>query len=221
MDWHRRNTYRIVPGNRPDKFSSFLAASDVMVVDLADTVPMVDKAYARDEVGHWLAWNRQWNSELLSEGRLMVGINDVRSSFFEADLALLGTVRPLGILLNGIEAVDQVTSAVALFSVKNQSAPFMVPVIGSVTGVGAVEALAQCPFVGRLAFDIRKYRAERSDDVSTDEMNELIASVAAASKHYGLPSPLIGLPLAKGPACTAAFTALVHEPDLAELWRHG
>lgn len=194
MDWHYQNTFQVVPGNRPDMFSSFLNARDVMVVDLADTVPMNDKAYARDEVRHWLKWNRQWKSELLMSGRLMVGINDFNSAPFKADVRLLQTVRPSGIFLNGISFADQVISAAALLLVKDQPAPFMVSVIGSAMGLSNLDEIAQCPSVGRLAFDVQKYRIERDNNFMADNTNEAMTLFTKVSKSYGLPNPLIRLP---------------------------
>src|SRR5438309_11759494 len=78
-------TYLFVPGNRPERFTKALAtAADAVVLDLEDAVAPESKGAARDAIVRWLS-----TASPADRARIVVRINDVASTAFDDDLAML------------------------------------------------------------------------------------------------------------------------------------
>ena len=53
----RARSYLFVPGDRPDRFRSFDAGADAVILDLEDAVSPKDKSVARDAIDNFVTQN--------------------------------------------------------------------------------------------------------------------------------------------------------------------
>ena len=95
-------SYLFVPGNRPQRFAKALASgADALILDLEDSVPMAEKAFARQAVCDWL-------SHVTTTTSLFVRINPLSSPLHSEDLAALRQTLVTGVVLPKCEGVDDV-----------------------------------------------------------------------------------------------------------------
>ncbi|HEY1102234.1 MAG TPA: CoA ester lyase [Burkholderiaceae bacterium] len=98
---HARS-YLFVPGNRPERFAKAAASgADALILDLEDSVPVAEKAAAREAVGQWLAASPPavpaW-----------IRVNPLTSFYHLDDLQVVARTRPAGIVLPKCEGMDDV-----------------------------------------------------------------------------------------------------------------
>ena len=109
-------SYLFVPGNRPERFAKALASgADALILDLEDSVPLAEKAVARQAVTDWLA--------TIPRGKpVFVRVNALGSPLHGDDLQILQRVRPAGLVLPKCEGVDDVLAFdEALFTFEQRS----------------------------------------------------------------------------------------------------
>jgi len=93
-------SYLFVPGNRPERFAKAMASgADALILDLEDSVPLGEKAAAREAVIDWLKTphgaTQQW-----------VRVNPQGGAFHADDLRLLLRARPHGLVLPKCEGLE-------------------------------------------------------------------------------------------------------------------
>lgn len=93
-------SYLFVPGNRPERFAKAAASgADALILDLEDSVPVADKAAAREAVGQWLA-------DAPPPVPAWVRVNPLTSFYHLDDLLVVAKGRPTGIVLPKCEGMD-------------------------------------------------------------------------------------------------------------------
>lgn len=177
-------TYLFVPGNRPERFAKALATgAGAIILDLEDAVAPDDKALARQAIGDWLA------SSAIDPERIVVRINDARSPWFEADLAMISATGLGQVMLPKAESPAQIAATLA-----GVARPLgILPLIESARGIAAVEPIAAAPGVKRLAFGSLDYALDL--DLAGDDIGLVYAysRIAIASRIADLPSPIAGV----------------------------
>ena len=140
-------SFLFVPAHRPERYARALASgADAVIVDLEDAVAPADKPAARQALVQAVA-----GLDAAQRGRLLVRINADGTPWHADDLAALR-----GLVSRGLVAVmvPKAESAAALAEGAAAAGPAcaLLPLIESVAGLDAVDALAACPQVLRLAF---------------------------------------------------------------------
>jgi len=171
----RARTLLFVPGNRPERFDKALrSGADAIVLDLEDSVPLIEKPAAREAIDE--AWARLQAAGL----PLVVRINAVGLDQGLADLAWLARLSaPAGVM------VPKADSAAALGRVNErlQSVPIL-PIIESAAGHAALAEIASAANVLRLAVGHIDFMADTSMQCSDDEreLTPLRFAVAMATR---------------------------------------
>ena len=95
-------SHLFVPGNRPERFAKALASgADALILDLEDSVPLGEKAAARQAVADWLATAHP-------SVPVWVRVNALGHPQHQDDLQILQRVRPHGLVLPKCEGADDV-----------------------------------------------------------------------------------------------------------------
>lgn len=179
-------TYLFVPGNRPERFAKALASgADAIVLDLEDAVAPASKYDAREAIARWCR-----EAAEADRARIVVRINDARSSAFAEDLRLLSHARVTGVMLPKTESgaqVDTVRAAVAGARV--------LALIESACGVAMAHDVAGAEGVARLVFGTLDYALDLDLDIaaSPDGLAHGASVLAMASRVAGLPAPVGGV----------------------------
>jgi citrate lyase subunit beta / citryl-CoA lyase len=177
-------SYLFVPATRPDRFAKALAAgADAVIIDLEDAVAAPDKDAARNAV---LTWARAASS---IDPRVLLRINDVSTTWFDADLALARECAITKVLLPKAEQPMHVERARAGLP----AGGLVIPMIESARGLLNVDAVAAARGVQRLAFGTLDYAFDM--DLSGDERGLAYPAcrLALASKATGLAPPIAGI----------------------------
>ncbi len=88
-----------MPGNRPERFAKAVASgADALILDLEDSVPLAEKAVARDAVAQWLATPPPVPA--------WIRVNPLTSLYHLDDLQAVSRARPAGIVLPKCEGMD-------------------------------------------------------------------------------------------------------------------
>lgn len=181
-----------VPATRPERFEKALASgAQAVIIDLEDAVSPADKDSARAGVAAWLqarAAVRATSPTAPAGALLMLRINAADTTWFDADLALVGDAQLAAIVL------PKADSAVTVAALRAAGAQAVVPLIESLAGLDAVDELARAPGVLRLAFgsiDIQVDLGLR--DALEDELLPLRLAILMASRRAGLAAPLDGV----------------------------
>ena len=177
-------SYLFVPGDRPDRFAKALASgAQAIIIDLEDAVAPGAKSAAREHIRAWTASRPGGDVDAL------VRINDVATSWFDADLALIrdGAIR--GVMLPKAERAADI----ALVMVALPRDGFVVPIVETARGVLNVDEVASAAGVQRVAFGTLDYAVDL--DLSGDERGLVYPAcrMALASKAAGIGTPIAGV----------------------------
>lgn len=114
----KSRSWLLVPGNSEERLGTAIGTgADIVVIDLEDTVPVSEKARARDLAAGWLSAHRQHVIEQQRMGR-WVRLNSMESGHVREDLAAVMPLAPDGVILpkaTGPETVRQLASEVYEF----------------------------------------------------------------------------------------------------------
>ena len=186
-------SFLFVPANRPERYAKALACgADAVIVDLEDAVAPADKLLARQALLQTAA-----SLDAAQRGRLLVRINAAGTPWHADDLAALRALCALGVA--GV-MLSKAESPAVLAGVAASAGPAcaLVPLIESVAGLDALDALAACPQVLRLAFGHLDFQADAGLACGLDEA-ELVPvrlALVLASRRAGLAAPVAGAPCA-------------------------
>lgn len=183
-------SFLFVPANRPERYAKALASgADAVIVDLEDAIAPADKLLARQTLLQAFA-----GLDGAQRHRVLVRINAAGSPWFDADLAALGGLVSQGI---GAVMVPKAESAEKLAEIAAALGPTcaLLPLIESVAGLDAVDALAACPQVLRLAFGHLDFQADAGLACGPDESELLPVRLALvlASRRAALAAPVDGI----------------------------
>ncbi|MFZ2389509.1 MAG: aldolase/citrate lyase family protein, partial [Polaromonas sp.] len=183
-------SFLFVPANRPERYAKALASgADAVIVDLEDAIAPADKLLARQTLLQAFA-----GLDGAQRHRVLVRINAAGSPWFDADLAALGGLVSQGI---GAVMVPKAESAAKLAEIAAALGPTcaLLPLIESVAGLDAVNALAACPQVLRLAFGHLDFQADAGLACDPDESELLPVRLALvlASRRAALAAPVDGI----------------------------
>ncbi len=180
-------SFLFVPATRPERFSKALASgADAVIIDLEDAVAPTGKAQARQLLAQ--AWPGLAASE---RERVLVRVNAASMAWHGDDLALLRSLGVVGVVLSKAEHAEQLLNVAAVLG----SACALVPLIESVAGLDAADALARSPQVLRLAFGNLDFQADAGLACGRDEAELMPVRLALllASRRAQLPSPIDGV----------------------------
>ncbi|HVZ42213.1 MAG TPA: CoA ester lyase [Ramlibacter sp.] len=186
----RARSFLFVPGTRPERFGKALdSAADCVIVDLEDAVAPDEKAAARNRLADRFA---AFTAEQLA--RTLVRVNGADTPWHAEDLRLLGEWTRRGL---AAVVVPKAGHADALQAIGNALGPraLLLPLIESLAGLDAVDALSRAPQVARLAFGHLDFQLDLGMRCEPDETE--LASVrfalVAASRRAALPAPVDGV----------------------------
>ena len=183
-------SFLFVPASRSERFAKALACgADAVIVDLEDAVSAADKRAARDQLaaafGHFTA---------AEQARLVVRINASDTLWHEDDLLLLKQLTTQGLAAvmvpkaQTVEGLQRVAHAVG-------PACALLPLVESVAGLDAANALAASPQVLRLAFGSLDFQADLGLACAADEaeLAPVRLGLVLASRRAGLAAPIDGV----------------------------
>lgn len=185
LAWAR--SFLFVPATRPERFAKALASgADAVIIDLEDAVAIGEKAQAR----HLLA--QAWTGLAAGEReRVMVRVNAANTPWHGDDLALLRGLGVAGVVLSKAEHADQLLHATSALG----SECALVPLIESVAGLDAADALARSSQVLRLAFGNIDFQADAGLACGPDqaELMPVRLALLLASRRAHLAPPIDGV----------------------------
>ena len=185
----RARSFLFVPATRPERFSKALASgADAVIIDLEDAVAPADKEAARQALSPAML-----ALDPAQRGRLLVRINAAGTPWHAGDLSSLRewVTRGLGAVM-----VPKAESVAGLAHVARAAGPCaLLPLIESVAGLDAANALAASPQVLRLAFGHLDFQADAGLACGADE-SELVPvrlALVLASRRAALPAAVDGV----------------------------
>ncbi len=168
-------SFLFVPGNRPERFVKALASgADAVVLDLEDSVPLQEKAAARDAI------RSQWAHLKNENSAVVIRINSPESDIGINDLDELQNLPGLAGLMvpkcESAEVLHQVTDAFP-------GVPIL-PIIESAAGYLNLREIAHAKQVSRLVVGHIDFLADTGLQCSDDqqELNSLRFEVAMCSR---------------------------------------
>lgn len=190
-----------VPGNRPERFAKALASgADCVIIDFEDAVAPADKSAARQML------KASWPYFSAAErARLTVRINAAGTAWHEEDLSFLAGLGVMGVVLPKAESASQLAHAAELLG----PSCALVPLIESVAGLDAVDALARSSQVVRLAFGNLDFQADVAMACSPDEseLAPVRLGMVLASRRAELAAPIDGVTASFKDAAQLTFDA--------------
>ncbi|ART46829.1 HpcH/HpaI aldolase/citrate lyase family protein [Acidovorax carolinensis] len=183
-------SFLFVPATQPERLPKALASgADMVIADWEDAVAPADKERARGALAEAVA-----ALEGAARARLLVRINSEGSPWFAADLQALAQLTAQG--LAGA-VVPKAESAQTLQTVAQAtgSRAALVPLVESVAGLAAADALATGPQVARLAFGHLDFQVDAGMACGDTEEELLPVRMALvfASRRAGLAAPIDGV----------------------------
>jgi citrate lyase subunit beta / citryl-CoA lyase len=172
-------TFLFVPGNRPERFSKALTSgADAVVLDLEDSVPTVEKKFARENIQN--AWSVLQAASL----PIVVRINVLEGLFGNDDLEWTAQLDHIaGIMVPKVESADVLRQV----NKKLPNVPIL-PLIESAEGFLNLDEIAASGLALRLVVGHIDFMADTGLQCSDDE-NELTPlrfAAAMTSRRYRL-----------------------------------
>lgn len=180
-------SFLFVPATRPERYAKALASgADAVIIDLEDAVAPADKTAARRMLAQ--AWP---GLPITKRGRVLVRVNASGMAWHGDDLALLATLGVVGVVLPKAESAADLARVAAAMG----PACALLPMIESVAGLDAVDALARSPGVARLAFGNLDFQADAGMACAPDEpeLTPVRLVLVLASRRAGLAAPVDGV----------------------------
>jgi len=183
-----------VPGTRMDRFAKAHAAgAGCVIVDLEDAVPPEHKAAAREQIAaHWASCSAEMRA------RTLVRVNAGDTPHLEADLQAAAGWVAQG--LGGVVMPKADVGGLRRVAAALGAAARLVPLVESLAGLDAVDALARAPQVVRLAFGHLDFQLDLGMRCSAEEgeLAPVRLALVAASRRARLPAPIDGVTVDTG-----------------------
>lgn len=186
----RARSLLFVPASRPDRFFKALdTRADCVVIDLEDAVAAQQKDAAREQLANALP---QFTAAQMR--RTVVRINAQDTAWHRDDLGLLQTLAARGLAAVMVPKAETAASLQAIARSIGGKVRLL-PLVESLAGLDAIDALARCPQVARLAFGHLDFQLDLGMECGADE-HELASvrfALVAASRRAGLAPPADGV----------------------------
>jgi citrate lyase subunit beta / citryl-CoA lyase len=177
-------SYLFVPGDRPERFDKALAAgAHAVILDLEDAVLPERKEQARAAIAQWLAQ---------TSARVFVRINPAGTPWHEEDCTLFESAALRGVMLPKAEDATQLARLARHLGDGQE----VIPLVETVAGHFAADALARVPRVSRLAFGSFDFMADSGIQADGEELDPVRIHLVLVSRHAGLRPPIDGVSLA-------------------------
>ncbi len=180
--WSLARTWLLQPGlpDGGDVFDTAIAGSaDVVVLDIEDGLPDVQKPAGRQSVAEWL----------YTGGLGWVRISCASTPAWAADLdALAGAPGLAGVMLAKTESADDIAATAARL-------PAGIPVVAlieSALGIESALDIARSPACVRIAFGVGDFRRDTGMCADPTVLAYPRARLVIASRAAGLPAPIDG-----------------------------
>lgn len=183
-------SFLFVPATRPERIAKALASgADAVIVDLEDAVAPQDKPAARDALAQALG-----ALPAAERARILVRINSGGTEWFAQDLQAVSALVAQGCAGAMLPKAEDAHTLAQVHATLG-SAGAIVPIIESVAGLDAIDAIAHAPGVLRLAFGHLDFQVDAGMACASDE-TELVPvrlAVVLASRRAALPAPIDGV----------------------------
>ena len=183
-------SFLFVPANRPERFAKALAAgADAIIIDLEDAVAPADKDAAREQLA--LAFDQFAAAD---RPRVVVRINSGGTPWFDDDLKLVRSLVAQGLRCVMLPKAESV-SLLARMAQSLGPTCALLPLVESVAGIDAVDALARAPQVLRLAFGNLDFQADLglACGPAEEELVPVRMAVVLAARRAGLAAAIDGV----------------------------
>lgn len=195
-------SFLFVPATRPERLGKALdSGADMVIADWEDAVAPADKEGARVALAQAVD-----ALDAPRRARLLVRINAEGTPWHAQDLralALLTAKGVAGAVLAKAESARTVQTAAGAAGAQ----AVLLPLVESVAGLDAADALAAAPQVARLAFGHLDFQVDAGMDCGEDEQELLPMRMALvlASRRAGIAAPVDGVTVdTRDPARLAA-----------------
>ena len=183
-------SFLFVPATQPERLPKALASgADLVIADWEDAVAPADKERARTALADALT-----ALPAPQRARLLVRINSEATPWFAADLQALAQLTAQGLAGAVVPKAERAQTLQALAQAAGPQAA-LVPLVESVAGLTAADALASAPQVARLAFGHLDFQVDAGMACADDEQELLPVRMALvlASRRAGLAAPIDGV----------------------------
>lgn len=183
-------SFLFVPATQPERLPKALASgADLVIADWEDAVAPADKERARTALADALA-----ALPAPQRARLLVRINSEATPWFAADLQALAQLTAQGLAGAVVPKAERAQTLQAVARAAGPQAA-LVPLVESVAGLAAADALAAAPQVARLAFGHLDFQVDAGMACADDEQELLPVRMALvlASRRAGLAAPIDGV----------------------------
>lgn len=183
-------SFLFVPATQPERLPKALASgADLVIADWEDAVAPADKERARTALADALA-----ALPAPQRARLLVRINSEGTPWFAADLQALAQLTAQGLAGAVVPKAERAQTLQAVAQAAGPQAA-LVPLVESVAGLAAADALAAAPQVARLAFGHLDFQVDAGMACADDEQELLPVRMALvlASRRAGLAAPIDGV----------------------------
>lgn len=183
-------SFLFVPATQPERLPKALASgADLVIADWEDAVAPADKERARTALGDALT-----ALPAPQRARLLVRINSEATPWFAADLQALAQLTAQGLAGAVVPKAERAQTLQAVAQAAGPQAA-LVPLVESVAGLAAADALAAAPQVARLAFGHLDFQVDAGMACAEDEQELLPVRMALvlASRRAGLAAPIDGV----------------------------
>ena len=183
-------SFLFVPATQSERLPKALASgADLVIADWEDAVAPADKERARTALADALA-----ALPAPQRARLLVRINSEATPWFAADLQALAQLTAQGLAGAVVPKAERAQTLQAVARAAGPQAA-LVPLVESVAGLAAADALAAAPQVARLAFGHLDFQVDAGMACAEDEQELLPVRMALvlASRRAGLAAPIDGV----------------------------
>ncbi|QYY25736.1 CoA ester lyase [Diaphorobacter sp. MNS-0] len=183
-------SFLFVPATQPERLPKALASgADLVIADWEDAVAPADKERARTALADALT-----ALPAPQRARLLVRINSEATPWFAADLQALAQLTAQGLVGAVVPKAERAQTLQAVARAAGPQAA-LVPLVESVAGLAAADALAAAPQVARLAFGHLDFQVDAGMACAEDEQELLPVRMALvlASRRAGLAAPIDGV----------------------------
>ncbi|MBS0291163.1 MAG: CoA ester lyase, partial [Proteobacteria bacterium] len=183
-------SFLFVPATRPERIPKALASgADMVIADWEDAVAPADKDGARAALLQAVAQLSD-----AERARLLVRINAEGTPWFAHDLQALARLTAQGMAGAVSPKAERVEALQAVAQAAGPGAALL-PLVESVAGLAALDALAAAPQVARLAFGHLDFQVDAGMVCGADEAELLPMRMALvlASRRAGVAAPIDGV----------------------------
>lgn len=183
-------SFLFVPATQPERLPKALASgADLVIADWEDAVAPADKERARTALAEAVA-----ALEGPARARLLVRINSEGTPWFANDLQALAQLTAQGLAGAVVPKAERAPTLQAVALAAGPHAALL-PLVESVAGLAAADALAAAPQVARLAFGHLDFQVDAgmACGETEEELLPVRMALVLASRRAGLAAPIDGV----------------------------